>query len=404
MTLKKILSWFAAITLGVLTIAPPIDYRVPLYFNQYPWVFAMAVAGFFGFLLCSQRLHILIKAFTVLLYFDCFFSQAPASSFTACALIILTIYFFLLLKTLDYDPIFKAIEAAFWFQVFIVFVQFLGKDTLMEWGSTVKLSDLGQLVRVDDTSLTQHVFFGTVFQPMRLASLMCIEAPFLLVKDKRYFIPLLILSVCSETLGFSLALIGGLVFYVLTVFKEHRKNLLIALFIFAGFVCFHSRSHIRVEIVEGRLPIWAVILKSWIMDTTGKMGKPDIFGIAQTGPIDWTKIVFGHGLDTFVDLFRYYKHDPNPFPQAHNDWLQIPWEIGVFLTGIVYAFSVWIVRRLWKNGETVLVTGLIIISINMFFAFPWRMTQTIWIMVAFLAYCIRKIEEGETDDARLYAD
>jgi O-antigen ligase len=98
-------------------------------------------------------------------------------------------------------------------------------------------------------------------------------------------------------------------------------------------------------------------------------------------------------MDTFLPLFPVYKYDPNPFPQAHNDWLQLAWETGLVGFLIFSAYCTSLIARLYRHSASILIAGLVIIGVNMIFHFPWRMTQTVFLMVAFVAYCEKYLKE-----------
>lgn len=238
-----------------------------------------------------------------------------------------------------------------------------------------------------------YAFFGTVFQQMRLGSLFAILSPFLLVRSKWYIIPLLIAAAVISVSGFALALLGCIAIYAFLTFPKYRLRGCIVLAVVTTLYVIHDwNESFRVSIIEGRLPIWLVIIKSWMLDTMNHpLGQPDIFGISQTGPFDLKRFLFGHGLDTFLPLFPLYKHDPNPFPQAHNSWLQLGWETGLIGLTLFTAYCISLLYRLYKRGLYLEFSSLWILGVNMFFHFPDRMTQTIWWMVAYLAYCEQRI-------------
>lgn len=387
--MKKILSYLIAITIGLLAVAPPIGYDIPLVFNSWPWIYGVIAAGLFGFFLLYQDIHILLKILSVYLFADCFLSQDPAASFTAYALVVIAIYFFIACKNCDVDILLDMIQAIFWFQVFISLVQYFGMDRLTCFGSTIQFNDQGELVKVVQAKV-HHVFFGTVFQQMRLGSLFSVMAPFLLMKNKWYIVPLVILSVAMTTLGFAFAIVAGVMVYFLLMVKDTKVKVAVVLWglFFAAF-CADTNNHIHIELMEGRWPVWGVVLKTWMFDTAQNFhGFGSKLNPAhQTGPFSWKFLLFGHGMDTFLPLFQYYKYDPNPFPNAHNDWAQTPWEIGLIGAIIVDSYFFDVFRRLFINKLFLQVGGCMMISVNRFFAFPDRMTQTIFLMIAWVAIC-----------------
>lgn len=390
--MKKIMPYIVAISIGLLAMAPPLNYDIPMVINSFAWLYMVIAAGLLGFYLLFQRLHWTMKVLMFYLYAASYLSQAPAASFNGYTLLVVTVYFFIMCRECDYEAILKMVEAVFWMQCFIALMQWTGHDRLTCFGSGMKLNEFGELIS-DKEAPIRRVFFGTIFQEMRLGSLFAIISPLLILKNRWYIVPLLLSAWALSVSGFMLALFAGIFVYVMIDFPVWRRPVCILLALGTVIFAIHDWPSIRVSIVEGRLPVWWVCIKTWVLDTTGPMGKPDLFGISQTGPWQWDKFFFGHGIDTFLPLFPYYKHDPNPFPQAHNDWIQLAWETGIIGFTIFSFYCGWLIKRLYVLRETLLLAGLAVISVNMFFAFPWRMTQTVLMMVVFVAYCEKTIKE-----------
>lgn len=372
--MKKFLSYAVAISIGLLAVAPPINYDIPLLANSFYWLYMVIVAGLLGFFLIYQDIHVSLKVLAVYLFGVSFLSQAPAESFNAYILLVATVYFFLLCKQCDYEIILNMVQAVFWIEILIAMIQHLGFDRLMMFNNPDKT-----------------IYFGTVFQQMRLASLFAVMSPFLLLKSRWYIIPIAITCILFKTLGYTFAVAGGVLIYSWFEFKEYRRWIFLVTFLFCAVCAVRSWTHIYVEIVEGRIPIWGVVIKTWCFDTSKNFhgyGSP-LNPAVQTGPFDFQRFVFGHGMDTFMPLFPVYKYDPNPFPNPHNDFLKIAWEIGLIgLSGFLF-YCGWLFRRVFKRKEFILLAGLVIIAVNMFFAFPGCMTQTVLLMVAFAALCDR---------------
>lgn len=389
----KIISYLVGIFLGILVIAPPIDYTLPMMANTHWWAWCVMAAIFMAILLLPQKLHPALKCLMLYMIFDCFFSQVPYMSFNAYIVFVGAIYLYFILTKCDYEIILNAIQAAFWMEVIFLVAQHFGKDTLINFDRPEKL------------------FFGTVAQEMRVGSILAILAPLVVLKNRWYLVPVLALTIFSKTLGFTLALVaGGVVYLALTpdVKLKHKIVYFGVFFALAVAYSVHAWDHIRVEIIEGRLPIWLVVIKSWFCNTMGKVtgytkdahgmvtgwnwdptyhNQGHFLGVAQSGPFCLDKLILGHGPDTFLPMFVYYKHDNNPFGQTHNDWLQIMWETGLIGFGLVAWYAVDLCRRLYQRRENYLLAGLAVISVNMFFAFPMRMTQTFFLMLAFIAWC-----------------
>lgn len=377
--MKKLL----AIAVGIIAIAPSgVIVNIPITAHSFVWRYLAVSAGFFAVLLLWQEIHWSLKALALYLFGSCFISQLPFFSFNALIVLVAAFYIFIFAKKMEFDFFLKVIEAVFWFQVIMLVMQHFGVDTLLSFDKQEKC------------------FYGTIFQPMRLGSLFSIMAPFLLVKNKWYIFPLLILSICSETLGFSLALIAGTVIYFVLEMKDGNyedSKLLLCLLspviaIIFGICVYRSWPHIAVEWVDGRMTIWPVILQTWCFDTMknfhGFTGPRALLNPSpQAGPFSPHYFLFGHGLDTFLQLFPFYKYDPNPFGQCHNDWLQLLWEIGVVGCSIFSCYCVYLLSLQYKRKDNVCFGGLIIVGVNMFFAFPIRMFQSVLLLLIFIAFC-----------------
>lgn len=384
--MRKILSYAVAVLLGVLAVAPPIPYNFNLEVNSFLWVYLIVLTALISFFICTQKgIGLGIKSLMVYLFLDCFLSQVPFLSFTSYMVALLAVLLFFLCLYIDFQPVVNMMEAVFWLEVVIAILQHFGKDTLMSFGMPDKT-----------------VFFGTVFQQMRLGSLFAIMSPFLILKNRLYIIPLAVVAFSLGTLGFSFALAGGVIFYVLiqpeTTDLGAKKGMSLAekvcFILWAILFCVvaaRTNNHIHIELIEGRWPMWGVILKTWVLDTSVNFHgyKSPLNPQIQTGPFDWIRFLFGHGMNTFNTLFPIYKYDQGAFRPAHNDFIQSLWEIG-FIGGTLFnGIFVFIFYSLIKNGLFIFAAGLVIIGINRFLAFPDHMTQTVFLMVAYLALCFK---------------
>lgn len=361
--------------LSLLIVAPAFNYDIPVTVNSFAWCYVVVACGMLGFFLWKTGIPIELKVLASFLFASCFISQSPYLSFNAYILVILTIYLYLALRESDFDIIVNFIEAAFWLQVFIVLMQLLGKDTLLSFGSDRK------------------VFLGTVMQYMRVSTVFAIMAPFLIMRSKFYFIPLAVLCFLSRSMTFAVSLTALGFFHIWFNNKNLRLHVLIGSFLILSLYAAYDWGSIRGAILPengGRLVSWYAIIVTWIIDTSKAVALPVNFGSGNFR-IDW--FLFGHGMDTFLPLFPIYKHDMNPFPQAHNCWLQILWEIGALGFSLIAFHVAKIVHGLKRlhYGIALFLPGIISISLVMFFSFPTRMTQTALLIVAYLALCEQTI-------------
>ncbi len=379
--MKKFVSYAVACLLGALAVAPPIPYALDLQVNSFLWVYLIVMAALVSFYLMTQKINVWIKILVVYLFFNCFLSQVPFMSFTAYMVAVMTVLFFSLCLYIDFEPLLNVLQAVFWLQVAIGIMQRMDKDTLMSFGMPDK-----------------NVYFGTVFQGMRLGSLFAIMAPFLLMKSKWYLIPLAIVAFALGTLGFSFALAGGVMVWVLmspkTKIVSWKWKLCVILYALLFCVlAADTNDHIHAELTWGRWPIWGLIFRTWFLDTTVNFHgfKSSLNPAVQNGPFDLMRFLFGHGLGTFNAMFPFYKYDQNAFRPAHNDWLQTPWEIGLIgaILEDLLLFGVFYFVARAKDIDR--IAGLVMIAINRFLAFPDHMTQTNLLMVAYMANCYRSL-------------
>lgn len=382
--LKAIYSYLLAIGVALLIIAPSIDYTIPLMVNSFHWCYIVVVAGLFGSMMISKKAYWSLKVLSIYLFISCFFSQIPYVSFNAYILIAATFYLFLAFKYVDHKILINFIEAAFWFEVILAVLQLMERDTLMSFGASVT-QDLKVIVEP-----RRYVFLGSVMQYMRFASVLALMAPFLLLKSRWYLVPIAIVCVLSQASNFALSLIAGVTTYLVLRFKKQAFWAVGFAAMCAAAYAFYDIDSIRAAVKPehgGRLVSWWAIVKTWVMDTAAS--KPPVLA----GPVRWDWIFFGHGIDTFLPLFPVYKHDMNPFPQAHNCWLQFLWEIGLVGTGLIVAYTSSLVLKLYRLRRYDLLGGLACVATNMFFAFPTRMTQTMLMIVSFAALCDRACEQ-----------
>lgn len=372
------LAYILGISAGLLAVVPPIGIRIPLMINSYSWLFMVVATGFLGMFLTFTKLPTLLKILNILLFAGCFLSEVPYMSFNVYVLVVLALYGYIAFLECDFEIVLNFIAAAFLLEMIVTIAQLCGRDTLMNFNNHKTL------------------FLGTVFQYMRFSSLLAIMAPLLVWKDKRFIFPILVFCALSRSSSFGLAVITGTAVYVFLQYPKYRKWAVVAGVLGLVGFAFWDIGSFRTAFTCGRIPVWGAIIRTWVMDTSGP------FKLPLSGPIDWQAIFVGRGMDTFLPMFPVYKHDANPFPQAHQMYLQWFWELGVFVTGIILAYCGNLLRRLYLGKKFLLVAGLVTIGVNGFFAFPDRMTSTILLMIAFLALC-EQVVRGIDNEGEHYA-
>jgi len=281
-------------------------------------------------------------------------------------------YLFLIFKYCDYKIILNVIQAVFWFQIVIAGMQLLGMDVLLNFDKATPC------------------FMGTVFQYMRFSSLLAVMTPFLIIKNKWNIIPIAILVFFSHSSGFALAVAGGAFVYLFFTHKKYRAVLITLTIAAIVSYAIYDMDSWRAELLWGRVTVWPDIIRTWVYDT---FDCPiPISKTYMQGTLNLKSVFFGRGLDTFMPIFPVLKHDWNPFPQAHSVYLQLLWEIGLTGFSLLMAYLVNLSIKLYKVKAYLLLAGLACIAINGVFAMPDRMTQTILLLVCYLALCQKKVD------------
>jgi len=185
--------------------------------------------------------------------------------------------------------------------------------------------------------LKNNAVFGTVRNPMQLKSLIIVALAFLIAYKK----PKLIRSKWL----LSLIMIGA-IFY----FFYHRVG--------------YTFIHIRLE-------AWKEAIRIYLLHPFS-----------------------GWGISSFKFIFPALSHQAafnkeGTWLQAHNDWLQILFETGLFGFILVSGYMVNLINKI--KGLPFLLIGLGLITLDMCVHFPLHMISTVLIIIAFLAYCEREV-------------
>jgi hypothetical protein len=130
----KIHSYIASTILILLALIPPVPLFIPNPGMMW-WTVLVVVFGFLGFLTLFLKTNIFIKIIAVGGFINCFLSAAPFISFTSYLSLLASCYFYILCtKVKDWNIVFKAILAVIIYNLFFMAMQFLGKDSLLNFG------------------------------------------------------------------------------------------------------------------------------------------------------------------------------------------------------------------------------------------------------------------------------
>lgn len=147
----KLIKYIIAIPVILLALLPPKYFEIPMLVNDFWWLWLVLISGFLGIFFIFTKADIILKILSVYLFLNCFTSKAPYLSFTAYFSVILCLYFYLLcLKLKDWDFIYKVVLSIFILNGVFIVNQFLGRDTLLNFGqtATVRFGTIGNLMQL----------------------------------------------------------------------------------------------------------------------------------------------------------------------------------------------------------------------------------------------------------------
>lgn len=229
----------------------------------------------------------------------------------------------------------------------LLIMQLIGKDTLLNFNHS------------------QPVILGTIGNKMMFSSFACCLAPFLIINPLNWVI-VWIMALISSSAGAVMALgMGG----ATLIWVKHKKariavvGVILAMLLYA----FMNGDINTLFSKAGRFPVWKKTSELIL------------------------KTPLGHGIGTYKVIFPYMCgaeiRDQQPgksWARTHNDFLQIPFEVGI--PGLILLVG-WIVSIVRNVRNPLKLAGLMILVGTMLVHFPMRMSQSVLIMLMFLAYC-----------------
>lgn len=362
--MQKFRSHIVGILIVACSLIPPMDFEIAAPIKIWPWM--VLVAGFLGFYLFFLKVAWPVKGLAVLGFLNCFYSAAPFVSFTSYfALISCCYFYFLCSKVQDYRPIFRMLQCLAIFNLFMLLMQVLKNDVLLNFG------------------LNKTLCFGVTGQHMQTSSFSVILAATLLPFSRpNLAVPFLVSAICNSVGGFMSAGAGLLSFAALGKSKNFLISILaILLTIFLLWGTWSSKFTQNLDSKNGRLVVWKNSLE-----------------LANKRP--WK----GWGIATYKYLYPALK--PSPYSikwsMAHNCWLQILFECGRigFLIVVGYFFYLFIKllkltrRQIFRDQAVICLAGLTMIAVNMTVHFPTRMLSTVLLIIFFISYCQKVVNDG----------
>jgi O-antigen ligase len=264
------------------------------------------------------------------------------------SVIVCAYYYLLCTKIEDWEPVKKCVQAIAFFIVLLFIMQLFGKDTLVNF------------------SHKTPVVIGIIGNRMIASSFMCVLAPFLLFNPLNLIV-LIIISFVTWSSGAVLSIGAGLCVYGWMKYIKLRLLIIIAIVVTSVLFAYKTGDFSSSTIRAGRLPVYKKTLE-----------------LAIKRPI-------GYGIGVYKILFEYqcgWKiRDQSPgkaWRQSHCDWLQILYETG--FPGFIL-FVGWLISIIRKVRDPIKLAGLTILAVNMLIHFPMRVCNSVFIILAFLAFC-----------------
>jgi len=277
--------------------------------------------------------------------------------------VIVCAYYYLLCKQVqDFEPVKKVIQAIFLFIALLIIMQLFGLDTLCNFNQKTPL------------------ILGTIGNKMILGTFVCVLAPFLIQVSWLNWIALLLIAHISDSSGTMLSICAGLGLYLAMTNKKLRLWVIIAAIAFPCFVAYKT-GDFKVFNGPGRYQVWKRTI-----ELTNK--KPQGYGIATYRlifPLMSRDLEASRGAGEAKWEYENTTGKGLAWRRAHNCFTQILFEVGwpgfLLFMGFVGTIA-WRVRK-----DALKLSGLAIIGSTMFVHFPTRMTQSVLILLMYLAFC-----------------
>ena len=365
--MKNLHAYIAGILMAVFAAIPPIYFvaRAP---SEY-WLWWVMTAGLAGFYILFIKTNLIIKIIAIGGFINCFYSAAPYISFSAYIPLIACCYFYILCSRIkDYDIVFKFLQALLLFVGFMFIMQYIGHDRLTNFGRAF--------------SLNGNYCFGIIGHRMQSASFSVILVSALIISRPRYLaFPFITSIFCNSVIAFLCASVGAAI--CLFRFLNKKRFIILSGLLLTIFLIWANMSGKLAEntnITAGRLAVWISSIK-----------------LLNQRP------VWGWGLAEYKFIFPALGGmNSIPWKTAHNCWIQLTFELGYPLFSAIVFYVIYLYIKLirltkrvgFRNNSIQCLAGLSMITANMTFHFPTRMIQCTLIIIFFLAYCQKVIDQG----------
>jgi len=187
-----------------------------------------------------------------------------------------------------------------------------------------------------------------------------------------------------------------LIFPIVVSFLGHSSWGIVSSF--AGIVTYFSKKSIKFT---GILLVVLSLISVFYMVREGKIDS----AFAESGRISvWKRTIefinqrpfFGWGIGTFKEVFPAISNlKCIPYAEAHNCWLQIGFESGYL--GMIFSIGIFLFLavKLFYFEKYALLSGLIMIGVDMIGHFPTRQINCVPLLILFIAYCDSQVRKYE---------
>jgi O-antigen ligase len=347
--LKKLYPYIALIPIVGFCLIPPINVGLEAP-GQGVTTWLILVTAFFGIYTLFLKTHGFIKVIAVAGFINCFFSSAPYLSFIAYISLIACCYFFILCTEIEnWTPVFRSLQAILLLNVVLIIMQLTGNDKLLNFG------------------LPTINCYGTIGSNNQIGGLVNSLSAFLVLINPVNFIFPLATGIITKSMGTFLAGAVGISVWLLA---RMGKRALIVIAILAVFFIVSGKQQGDFVNGSGRTPVWK-----------------------KTVELSNRRPITGWGMGSYKCIMNAFMPT---FRMAHNSMLQVLFEFGYL--GFIFIsilFGV-LIYRLIKAGEIMCLSGLSMIAVDSMVHFPERQIQVVLILIAFMAFCVQRLNSKTT--------
>lgn len=351
--MKKIYSYLISIPIVLLSLIPAIKWYISLPRDTL-WFWYVLIAGFLGVYTIFLEINIFLKIIAIGSFINCFFSSAPYFSFSAYISLIACCYFYILCsKIKDWKTIFKVLQVILLMNIFLIFMQAIGQDSLLSFG------------------IARPKLLGIIGQNMQMGSLSVILGAMLISFSPLNFVLPFLIGIFCNSQGSLLCVAVGFLLYAWTKNKKVAVAIFLAILILFS-VLINTQGKIIANLShEGRIGVWKKTIE-----------------LSNQRPLA------GWGIGTYRHIFHPLGQiDSQEWKTAHNDFLQVLFETGYPGLIVMVGFFGWLFYSLFRTKEYLCLSGLAMIVVDMQVHFPMRSIRILPIIILFLAYCGQKVRK-----------